>query len=128
MGQVEMPGVTSTPAQEILDSDLVLAPAVDEAFGRVTAEAMLLGVPVVGAASAGTLELIGAQNDRGFLFPADDAGALSKLLEGFLQDPAPFVQRAVRAQSWARAAFDESEYLRKVLEAFAESRRSKSIG
>ncbi|MFM2359365.1 MAG: hypothetical protein RLY16_1358 [Bacteroidota bacterium] len=47
-----------------------------EAFGRVTIEAMKLGLPVVGANTGGTAELIKA-DVTGYLYQQDDANALA---------------------------------------------------
>ncbi|MEQ8968614.1 MAG: glycosyltransferase family 4 protein [Azospirillaceae bacterium] len=64
-------------------SDVLAAPAVDEAFGRNTSEAVLLGTPVVASDSGGNPELF-TDGHNGLLFPPDDveafAGALGRVL------------------------------------------------
>ncbi|HEY0822747.1 MAG TPA: glycosyltransferase, partial [Ramlibacter sp.] len=119
---VHLHGFTPSPHQALADCDLVVLPSVGEAFGRACAEAMLLGVPVIGADSGGTLELIGAAGSKGRLFRTDDADALSACIASFLRDPAPFRQRAAAARDWAREALAEDAYLETLRSAFASAR------
>lgn len=67
--------------------DALLVPAVDEPFGRTLIEAMLVGTPVVAAASGGNVEAI---DDRqtGLLATADDPDALGRALLSVLRDEA----------------------------------------
>ncbi|MDO9390265.1 MAG: glycosyltransferase, partial [bacterium] len=51
--------------------DLLVVPSKKEPFGRVTVEAMMLGIPVVATASGGTLEII-ENNKNGLLFDTGD--------------------------------------------------------
>ena len=48
-----------------------IVPSHHEAFGRITAEAMLMGCPVIGKACEGTLEIIRDDN-YGFLYESED--------------------------------------------------------
>lgn len=65
------------PIEPILASlDVLIAPGVDDAFGRTLVEAMLVGTPVMAADSGGHREII--QNGRtGFLVPPEDPGAFA---------------------------------------------------
>lgn len=119
--EVRFKGYTNEAHKMMLESDLVLVPSVDEAFGRVAAEAMLLGVPLVGASSGGTLELIGAHNERGLLFPADDSNAAAGAIEAFLRDPQPFFDRARAAKAWAASSLSTQAYIQRVGAAFASA-------
>lgn len=66
-----------TDVQEIMmAADVVLAPAVNEGFGRVLVEAALVGTPVVAADSGGHQEII-EDGSTGLLVPVDDADALA---------------------------------------------------
>ncbi len=68
-----------------LSTDVALTCSRDEAFGRVTVEAMKRGRPVVGAASGGTAELI--QDGRtGRTYPPGDPAALAGAVEALLGD------------------------------------------
>ena len=61
------------------DIDVELVCSAAEAFGRVTAEAMLGGIPVIGSRSGGTVELI-EEGITGYLYPKDDVVALADRL------------------------------------------------
>ena len=51
----------------------------NEAFGRVTVEAMKLGVPVIGAKSGGTLDII-IENENGLFYESGNSQHLSERL------------------------------------------------
>jgi glycosyltransferase involved in cell wall biosynthesis len=70
---------TDDPAQELDRCDVALSPTTIDAFGRVTAEAMRRGRPVVGAAAGGTVELI-EDGVNGLLYPPDDVPALAEII------------------------------------------------
>ncbi len=55
-----------------------------EQFGRVIAEAMAAGVPVVGSSSGAIPEVIG---DAGLVFPEGDVAALARALNALARDP-----------------------------------------
>ncbi len=50
------------------NSDFALVCSRMEALGRVAIEAMLAGLPVIGADTGGTKELIGENEERGYLY------------------------------------------------------------
>jgi glycosyltransferase involved in cell wall biosynthesis len=67
-------------------ADVVLMTSRCEAFGRVTAEAMVTGRPVVGTDCGGTAELVTDGID-GFLYPPGDDGALAAKIAYFIEHP-----------------------------------------
>ena len=67
--------------------DLLITPAMREAFGRVLIEAMGLGTPVIAADAGGHKEIID-HGKNGFLVPVDDAAAFAQAAQNILQDPA----------------------------------------
>lgn len=71
-----------------------------EPFGVVYIEALYSGLPIIGSAMGGTLEII--QGEYGVLLPAGDIGALADALKGLMQDPAKL--RVLGATGPARAA------------------------
>lgn len=83
---VKMLGYKSNPGSYINIADAVIVSSVNDAFGRITVEAMMLGKPVIGAASAGTLDII---NDgvTGLLYNPGDADDLAKKILYLLEDP-----------------------------------------
>lgn len=56
----------------------------NEQFGRVNAEAMLVGTTIIGSTSGEIPEVIG---DGGFIFQADDVDALKRTMERVIDDP-----------------------------------------
>ena len=57
--------------------DTLVVPSKKEPFGRVTVEAMMLGIPVVATASGGTLEIID-DNETGLLFDPGNSQQLAQ--------------------------------------------------
>ena len=110
--------------------DLVLAPAVDEGFGRVLVEAMLLGTPVVAANSGGHREIV-RHGATGLLVPPDDADALAEAALTLLKDPGRAAAIAEAARDEARRRYSADEHARcveavynDVLAASSRSRRT----
>ena len=95
-------------------SDLLVVPAVDEPFGRTLIEAMMLGVPVVAAASGGNLEAI-EDGRNGFLVAADEVTAFLPPLWRLLSDPALHERIAEQARSDALASFSSEAHLSQIL-------------
>lgn len=94
LGQVrDMPGLRKN-----MDVELVCSKA--EAFGRVTAEAMMSGLPVIGSNTGGTPELI--MNDRtGFLYQYGDTADLTEKMKIFLNDKSKAKEMGIEAQKYA---------------------------
>ena len=88
--------------------DALLVPAVDEPFGRTLIEAMLVGTPVVAAASGGNIEAI---EDRrtGLLAPADDTDAMAQLLIELANDKdlASKIARTAKAEALEKFGIDK---------------------
>jgi glycosyltransferase involved in cell wall biosynthesis len=76
----------------------------DEAFGRVTVEAMKRGRPVVGAAAGGTGRLI-EDGVTGRLYPPGDPAALAAVVGELLGDDATRARIARAGWAWAAETF-----------------------
>ena len=76
---------TSTPHFTIADNHILLMCSKCEAFGRVTIEAMKLGVPVIGSATCGTLEII-EDKKTGLLFNQGDGHSLAEKILILIHD------------------------------------------
>lgn len=86
-----------------------------EALGRVTAEAMMSGTIVIGASTGGTRELIGAKEQRGYLYPPGNPQELAEKIEYVLKNPAEVEQKEKRAQEFIVKLTDIEKYADKVI-------------
>lgn len=100
-------------------SDMLVVPAVDEPFGRTLIEAMLLGTPVVAAASGGNLEAI-RDGETGLLAPADKPAELAEQVARLRLDGALAQSIAARAQAEARAGFGIERHVRAITAIYGE--------
>ena len=82
-------------------ADIFFNPSSTETFGQVTTEAMASGLPVVGAAAGGTLDLI-EEGVTGFLTTPDSAARAADALQRLIEDSA--LRVAMGAAGLARSA------------------------
>lgn len=115
--KVRMEGTVNDPAQHFVDCDVALMCSQNEAFGRVTIEAMKFGRPVIGARSGGTEELI-AEGQTGWLFTPDDPIDLARTITLAAAKRSELDDMGRRAQAWANDTFSEAAYSDGVLRAF----------
>jgi glycosyltransferase involved in cell wall biosynthesis len=86
-GRVHFTGFADDMVSELASLDiLVHASVVPEPFGRVIAEGMAMGLPVVAVDAGGPRELI-EDGVSGLLYPPADADALAKALGRLARDP-----------------------------------------
>jgi glycosyltransferase involved in cell wall biosynthesis len=76
---LEIVPYTTAPAEQIDWSNLLLMCSSNEAFGRVTAEALKGGRPVIGARSGGTTELV-TEGVDGYLFAPGSVDELASAI------------------------------------------------
>jgi glycosyltransferase involved in cell wall biosynthesis len=89
------------PHKAVREADIALVCSRLEAFGRVTVEAMKLGIPVVATATAGSLEIIGKDQTRGLLYNPGDVAALTDCILQYHQSPELRLSLATTAYDWA---------------------------
>jgi FkbM family methyltransferase len=77
---VKFLGFQDNPYPFIRASDATIVTSQCEAFGRVTAESMILGTPVIGSNTGGTAELL-TDKETGLLFNSGDAESLKNAIE-----------------------------------------------
>lgn len=99
-----------TLLQKLADSDLLLHPALEETFGMSIAEAMSLGVPVIGGICSGAVPwLIG---EGGLTVDVTSAHAIEAAMRRMLSDPAARQKYAdaalVRAATFGAASVAEA--------------------
>ena len=83
---MSLPGRTTDIAAVYANADIVLCPSRSESFGRIAAEAMMNGLPVVASDIPAYRELIGAPG-AGLLFPVDDVEAAAAAIARLADDP-----------------------------------------
>ena len=94
-----------------MDVELVCSRA--EAFGRVTVEAMLGGIPVIGSNTGGTPELI-QDGKNGYLYKYGNPEELESKMEIFIANPDLIKTMGLYAQEYARSRFLSDVYMKKL--------------
>lgn len=97
--------------------DVIVAPAVNEGFGRVPIEAALAGTPTVAAASGGHLESI-VDEMTGILVNQDSPEAFANAVGSLLDDPARMVALVRAAQEFARARFSPERHAQSIADVY----------
>ncbi len=105
---------------------LVLASVVPESFGRVLVEAQASGVPVLGSAIGGPLDIL-EDGRTGQLFEAGNADALADLLVKTAQNPRRARDMASAAWEKAQREYTISQMVRRTLNVYEEVIRPKNI-
>lgn len=91
----------------------------NEALGRVTIEAMLAGNIVIGAKSGGTFEIIGENEERGFLYELGDSKSLADVMEKVINyDDERKNLLLQEAQIYAETTFDSRLYCKELLKIY----------
>ena len=106
---VSLEPFTDDPGALLYSCDVVLMCSRNEAFGRVTIEAMKAGRPVIGSRSGGTTELID-DGVTGWLYDPDDSGSLADRIAEASQDRLQLRAMGERARLWAVETFSEGRY------------------
>lgn len=104
--KVQFLGYVDNPFENI-EFDCLLMCSDYEAMGRVTAEALSHGIPVIGRNSGGTPELI-KHNFNGFLF--DSTKELVRYMEYLVKNPDISEQLSINGLSTALEMFTEENY------------------
>jgi glycosyltransferase involved in cell wall biosynthesis len=106
-GAVVFTGYLSDPTACYQQSHVLLMCSPHEAMGRVTVEAMLHGLPVIGFAGGATPELV-KDGKNGFLY--HHTAELVNCMERCLLEPEATAQMGQAAQSWALERFTIEPY------------------
>ncbi|HLL29389.1 MAG TPA: glycosyltransferase family 4 protein [Allosphingosinicella sp.] len=117
---VDFTGPTDDPFASFAAADVALICSEDEAFGRVTVEAMKMGTTVIGADSGGTAELI-TDGYNGLLYKPRDIADLAGKIERLARDPDLVRQMSGNAYAWAHETFNREKYAAGLLGVFREA-------
>lgn len=101
---VDFAGFSNDPFPRVSFSDVALMCSRNEACGRVTAEAMKLGKPVIGANTAGTAELI-QDGFSGLLYEPGDVEDLSRKIEMLYHNGDLRRELGRNAREWSNSTF-----------------------
>lgn len=100
--------------------DIVLVPSWEEPFGRVVAEAMACGTPVVATNRGGPAEIIDDRVD-GFLLPPRTPERWAELVRGLLEDEER-CRTVAKAAAISAKRFDREVYVTRVRELYRSLR------
>ncbi len=95
-------------------TDIAVIASKSEAFGRVTAEAMLGKKLVIGADTGATQELIGKGSERGYLYKQGDAVDLADRIEYALKHQNEWNEKKDAAFQWISEQTDVSRYCKRM--------------
>jgi glycosyltransferase involved in cell wall biosynthesis len=123
---VEFVGSVSDAQPYFAQADIALVCARNEAFGRVTIEAMKAGKPVIGADHGGTSELI-SDGENGLKFRPGDSDDLARKIEILYHDESLRKEMGSRAQVWALTNFTREKYSGDLLQIIQEIVPAKGI-
>jgi glycosyltransferase involved in cell wall biosynthesis len=106
---VEILPFTKEPLQLIRSCHVLLMCSQCEAFGRVTVEAMKLGLVVVGSNTGGTLDIV--QHDvNGLLYESGNVEDLAQKLADVISDPIKRTRLSLNATMHAHQTFSEQTH------------------
>lgn len=103
-----------------IEHDIVLVCSKMEAFGRVTAEAMMAGKIVIGADAGGTAELIGEHEERGYLYTRNNVKELADQIEYVIGHPDEMYEKEKRAQDFILKLTDLDSYTDKLKDIYQQ--------
>ena len=105
-------------------ADLVVLPSVYEPFGKVLAEAMASGKPVVATRVSGIPEVV-LENETGILVPSKRADLLARAIIEVLSDSRLANKMALKARERAVKLFSWEKVAERVLRAYEETLMEK---
>jgi glycosyltransferase involved in cell wall biosynthesis len=79
------------------NADVFVLPTLEDTWGVVTLEAMLLGKPILCSSGAGTAELV-VSGENGYVFAPENPDKLADLMQLFLDNPALIPAMGARSQ------------------------------
>lgn len=112
---IEFKPFTNNLQELRMQSDLILVCSRMEAFGRVTAEAMMSGKIVIGSNSGGTLELIGKSEERGYLYTYGNPIELADKIQYILEHEKEVYEKEILAQNFVLKLTDINKYASKLV-------------
>lgn len=107
--EVSNAGYNPNPLSLVRLGDTVIVCSKNEAFGRVTVEAMKLGIPVVATRSAGTLEIV-SEGETGLLFDPENYHQLAENLKRMYNEKGLLEKLSHNAYGYAWETWNEEKH------------------
>ena len=107
----------NNPEHWMAGCDVVLAPGVEDAFGRSVAEAMLVGTPVVASRSGGHEKII-RDGETGYLVAPDDVTAFAEAVRNVLDDVEATRSISQNASKDASSRFSAASHVANVMNVY----------
>jgi len=123
---VNFRGYVNPPFSVIQKSDVLLMCSKFEAFGRVTVEGMLLGKPVIGEKSGGTLELI-KEGFNGLFYTPGDYHELAEKIEYIYFHRETAARMGLNGYYWASRLFTKDRYAKSFIRTIDCLKLSKQL-
>jgi glycosyltransferase involved in cell wall biosynthesis len=117
---VHILGYSNRPLSYLSAADVVLVCSSNEAFGRVTVEAMKLSKPVIGAYAAGTQELI-QDGLTGLFYESGNAEQLAEKIEYLYSNHEFRTKLGEKGRDWAVSTFTIENYTSGLLEVMKQA-------
>lgn len=117
--RVEWPGYVKNLVAMYAHLDIVAVPSLQESFGRVAAEAMASGIPVV-AYSVGGLQEVVADCETGFLVPPGNDKALADALRMLVCDHVLRKKMGTKGRERARKIFGIDSHVNGLLQVYSQ--------
>ncbi len=117
--RIQFLGFHPNPVERMPQFSVLAVPSELEAWGRVVAEAMSVGVPVVGSDVGGIPEII-QHGVNGYLFPVNDAQALAEAILKIMTDDEIRSRMSKQSRQWVRSQCDPDQHAQKVVNIHAQ--------
>jgi N-acetyl-alpha-D-glucosaminyl L-malate synthase BshA len=117
-GDVDLLGEQVDLPETLADADLFLLPSESESFGLAALEAMACGVPVVASDVGGLPEVLGADDEAGFLRPVGDVDGMAACARRLLDDPDLRRRMAAAARRRAETRFRPEPAIERYLDVY----------
>jgi len=110
--KVQILGYVPNPSEIYAQSDALLMCSLHEGMGRVTAEAMAYGLPVIGLRSGATPELV-QHGENGLIYEGDERNLMSQM-EYLISHPNEALKMGQQGHKMALSKFTTERYVEEV--------------
>jgi glycosyltransferase involved in cell wall biosynthesis len=111
---------TDNPQELMQCFDVLILPTHVETFGLVLAEAMGLGIPVIGSNAGGVLEIIDDEQ-TGLLFETKNAESLASAIERLMHNTGLRLRLSAAGEEKAKREYDTDRQHEKVLKVMSDA-------